>query len=296
MLPFIGAFGDRQAVAAPRPFLKGEGLTIYYDPGNEESAQRFMKAYPAMKEDVEAALGWRLRARPTLNLVGDANEFQRMAGGSLVAGFAVPSKSLMVINLDTFMPQIFIMSGTFKHELCHLLLHENIRSRNLPKWLDEGVCQWVSGDIGEALFLRQLGLSVEALDLSRNPPTLQTVTESFHSGGRSMALSYRASLNFVRFVTEQHGREGLIAILENLKKGMSIKPAVKAATGQTLSALEAAWHEDLRRRNFWIMWAGRNVDQVLFALAGFLTFIAFIKILIRKRRRYRYEDEEDGDL
>ena len=74
-----------------------------------------------------------------------------MAGDPLVVAFAVPQRNLIVIDYSKMITHPLSLETTLKHELCHILLHEHIKTEILPRWLDEGLCQWASGGIGEII-------------------------------------------------------------------------------------------------------------------------------------------------
>ena len=122
-----------------------------YDDGLENAAAAVVQTYPAIYDGLEKIIGWEVDFTPTIYLVNTHERFERMSGHSLVVGFAVPEKMLIVIDYSKIVSDPFSMSSIVEHELCHLLLHKNISRMNLPKWLDEGVAQWASGGIADII-------------------------------------------------------------------------------------------------------------------------------------------------
>ena len=124
--------------------LEGEGVVILYEESLRKGAEEAADLYPKVKEDLENILPWRVGFTPTILLIKKSETFQRIAGNDLVVAFAVPEKNLMVIDYSKMNTGPFTTEATMKHELCHLLLHHQLDNGNLPKWLDEGLAQWVS--------------------------------------------------------------------------------------------------------------------------------------------------------
>ena len=92
-------------------------------------------------------MGFPLDFRPAVILVSNEAALEQMVGNPLIVAYAVPEKMLMVIDYKRSSKDPFTMRTILKHELCHLLLHRHIQT--LPRWLDEGVAQWVSGGFDE---------------------------------------------------------------------------------------------------------------------------------------------------
>ena len=98
-----------------------------------------------LKSRLEKTFSWRLDSRASIVLIKDRKNFVNIAESPLTVAFAVPSKNLIVIDCSSVTAHPLSLELTLKHEMCHLLLHSNIKGGGLPRWLDEGTCQWVSG-------------------------------------------------------------------------------------------------------------------------------------------------------
>jgi hypothetical protein len=266
-------------------------LTIVGEESSGVHARHLRQVYPEIKANIEITLGWKLLSPPTVLLVAEKEVFEGMTGNPLISAFAVPSQHSIVIYLSPATSEPYLLHEIFEHELCHLLLHDHIRSMLLPKWLDEGICQWVSGSLGELLVGK--GDAAGAINLARHPIPLQLLAVSFPKDKDSLIQAYVESRLFVEYLLARYGKESLLRVLQHLREGLSIDRAVSAATSKSLQDLEAEWLEELRSKEMWLVWVGQNLYELLFLLAAILTIVAFVRLLIRKRRYDPAEEDEE---
>ncbi|MFP3870540.1 MAG: peptidase MA family metallohydrolase [Syntrophobacteria bacterium] len=246
--------------------------------------------YPRIKIELEELLNLRLGIRPTVLLLKNRSTFQRMVGNNFYVAFAVPDKDLVVIDHSQMRTRPFSLQIILKHELCHLLLHEHVGGPALPKWLDEGICQWASDGIGELLTERGL-TPLDQATLSGNYMRIRTLTESFPGDKESLMLAYEESKSLVEYINSTFGREAIRNILAHLKDGDGVEAAVLKSLSIPLDELEARWRDDLGKRTTWFTYVAANLYQILFFLAALITMGGFIRLVRRKRG---YEDDPEG--
>jgi hypothetical protein len=215
-----------------------------------------------------------------------------MVGSDLFVAFAVPERNLVVIDYSKMHTRPFTLRTTLKHELCHLMLHQYVRGNRLPKWLDEGIAQWVSDGIPEIIMdPKQSPLKQAAL--SGNYIRIRSLAEHFPRERRSLLLAYEESRSLVEYINREFGVDALLGILEHLKQGQVVEEAILEILFVTEDELEAKWHGHLRKRITWFTYLSTHLYGILFFLAALITIYGFIRVLVKKRRRY--EDEEDDD-
>jgi hypothetical protein len=255
------------------------------------ATRQLQKVYPEIRNQLETALGWKLLSQPKLMLITDREAFEKMTGNPTISAFAVPPQHLIVIYLSSESSKPYILNATFKHELCHLLLHDHIRAVRLPRWLNEGVCQWVSGSLGEILMGG--GVVARGMDIARHPIPLQHLRERFPQDQGSLLLAYEESRRFVEYLTAHYGKQSLLGILQHLKQGDDINRAVFATISKSLEDLQQEWLEDIQKGTAWLIWASQHLYEILFFIAALLTVLAFARLAIKKRDySAEYEDEE----
>lgn len=267
-----------------------EELVVVGEKRLDIQAGRLREIYPAIRENVETTLGWKLRTPPTVFLVADRELFEKMSGSPLISALAIPSQHSIVIYISFGAPEPYLLHETFEHELCHLVLHDHIKDKLLPKWLDEGICQWLSGSLGEIM----VGNAAVAgqINPSRRPIPLQQLTVSFPRDRDLLTQAYVESRLFVEYLVTEFGREPLFNVLQYLKDGLPIDQAVSKAFPKSLANLEEEWLEELGSRSRWLLWVSQHLYEVLFFLGALLTVLAFVRLMVRMKR---YDPDEEDD-
>jgi len=276
--------------AARQLTLQNQDIEVIYNPSLENAAREIIQIYPEIKLQLEELFNWDLGIRPQVVLVGDNHSFQQISGNSLIVAFAVPEKNLIVIDYSRMNIRPFTLSITLKHELCHLLLHQHIRRDKLPKWLDEGICQWVSDGIGE-LFVNQNLSGLDAAIMSGRIIPFKKLTEYFPREKAALMLAYEQSKSVIGYIESQYGNSAILNLLEHLKNGDTVKEAVKESLGISFEKLEMQWLDYLESTPRWLVFLARNIYGILFFLASVLTFMGFIRIMRRRKRVYEEWEE-----
>lgn len=279
------------AHSGERALFQTAELAVLAERTAEPTARHLLLSYAQVSAELQQALGWSLRYKPTVVLVQDPLLFEQMGGGPFVSAFALPREQTMVINLPAVSSESYRLNETFKHELCHLVLHDHIRRTSIPKWLDEGVCQWVSGSMGELLVSGKEHAG-ESVDLVRSVFPMAQIAERFPEGRRPLLLAYEQSRRFIDYISAQYGKQSLLNILGHMKEGARADRAFFKVLSKPFDDVEAEWRERVRDKSLWLIWISQYVYEALFFLCAVLAIPAFIRL---KRRLHRYTgDEEDA--
>jgi hypothetical protein len=268
-------------------------VTVLYEEPLKMGAIEVANIYPKIKMNLEKILPWKVDFRSTILLIKKSETFQRMAGSEWVVAFAVPDENLMVIDYTKVNSDPFTIEATMKHELCHLLLHHQIDHGKLPKWLDEGLAQWVSQGIAELILTQKKSILNETV-LRGQYVRIRTLTNRFPGEKKSLQLAYEASNSFVEYIIKEHGIEGIERVIQHLNTGDTKESAFIAGLSVSLDDLEKGWHDTLRKRITWFNYVVNHLYEILFFLAALIMIYGFIRVFIKKRA-YQ-EDDEDGDF
>jgi len=277
--------------ADPREFLHAEHLSIVYPPTLSGAAVEVAEIYPHIRTEVESALHMEADFRPTVVLVPSSAFFQRMMRHDRFVAVAIPEKKLIVVDYSRMHTDPFTLRTTLKHELCHLLLNHHIHRDRLPKWLDEGVAQWVSGGISEIILDRGVSTLEKAVMTGRYL-SLSRLTTAFPRDHDALQLAYEESKSIIAYIVDQYGYEGLNCLIENLRNGTAISVAVRKCFSISLGELEKRWHRHLEKKDYLLAYLSIHVYEILFFAAALLTVYGFFRILL-KRKRYTDADDED---
>jgi hypothetical protein len=290
MLP-PSAFSDTKALEVET--IETAGIVVRYEKPLSAAAREIADAYPTVRQELTKLLHWEIRFRPEVILIKDNKTFAMLAPGDWVVAFADPERQRIVIDHSRMGTHPFKLDVTLKHELSHLLLHTYIPS-GLPRWFDEGVCQWVTGGLAEILVedtkpvLKETALAGRLL-------RFDDLSARFPGDRKGIILAYEQSRSLVEYIAETYGTLKLLEMLNALKTGSTMDDAVKNNLGLTMGELERAWALHLNKSITWLIYISNNLYEILFFLAALMTIIAAVKILLRRVARKTSEDEEEEE-
>lgn len=277
------------ALAEDFHVLQTRALTVYYAPSLGPVAGDISEVYPEVYRDLTKTFGWKLTSKPSVVLIKNRQRFLAMAESPLVVAFAVPRKNLIVMDYSRILIQSFRPEVTLKHELCHLLLHQHIREGQLPRWLDEGLCQWVSDGMDEIMMDQEHSVLNRAV-ISQHFIPLKDLTYGFPRDETGMILAYQESKDFVTYLFTRFGNKRVMNMLDLLKEGTGTQAAFQAAFSAPLEKVEAAWQHSLRPKAAWLAQIAYHFYEILFAFGALITLYAFVRTVLKKRR---YQDPEE---
>jgi hypothetical protein len=279
--------------AAQRSTLRDKEVIVLFDEPLRVAAEEVASIYPILKKELENSLARPVNFRPTVLLVKKSETFQRMAGSDLIVAFAIPEKRLMVIDYSKTITDPFSIETTIKHELCHLLLHNHMKEESLPRWLDEGICQWVSDGIAE-IIMTQKGAVLDEAILSGRYISIRALTGRFPRDKRYLVLAYEESKSLVEYMISSFGEEAVLSVLNHLEDGVEADMAILRGLSISLDELESRWHHHLKRRIIWVTYLINHLYEILFFLAAMAMIYGFIR-RVMKKRAYRDEEEEEEE-
>ena len=280
--------------AAEPKVLDTPQLAVFYDQGLKQAAQQVIAAYPSIKRTLESIFQWPLNFRPSLVLINNQKKFRRLAGHELVVAYALPQKNLVVIDYSKMNTSPFTLQRIVQHELCHLLLHHHINEDNLPRWLDEGICQWVSDGLADIL-MDTKRTRLPAAILSGNYFDLVELAHRFPHDKNGIMLAYEQSKSVVEYMIRQHGPQGMRNLLDLMRQGSDIEFAFENAFAISFEKFEDQWRNHLKANLNWFTYLSIHLYEILFVSAALLTILGFIRRLHRKRV-YEKGDEEIEDV
>jgi hypothetical protein len=286
-------FMQYPALAQPL-VLQNDDIIVAYETSLEGVAVEVLRLYPDLKQELEKKFAWSLDFRPQVVLVKNTRTFQRLSRSELFVAFAVPEKKMIVIDYSKMNLHPFSLRITFKHELCHLLLHRHISDQSLAKWLEEGICQWASDGIGE-IFLDKNWSGLDAAIMADRVLHFRRLTKNFPRDKPSLILAYEQSKSMVNYIDRHYGKRGILDLLGHLKKGESTDAATVKSLGISTDELEKNWLSHLESTPRWLVYLADNLYGILFFMAALLTILGFIRRVMR-RKVWESEREEETDV
>jgi len=275
--------------------LESGDLTVRYERALKNTLPHVVETYTKASEILEGKMHVDLAVKPVIILIRTDSAFSGMVGGNnLITAFAVPASNHIYIDYSKMLKTPFDLELTLTHELCHLLLHSYIRSDNLPKWLDEGVSQWVSGGMADIINFDGKKLLKEAV-ISGKYLSLNEIALNFPVEQKKLILSYEESKSLVEYIGEEYGSDKILIILKSLHEGEGINAAISRTLSISLSALEQEWHKSLRQKYTWYYYFSDNLLWILFVFAALLTVFGYLRLRVRMRTHFKDEEEGNDD-
>jgi|GEM_PF-4811939 len=209
-------------------------------------------------------------------------------GRDEVLGVAIPSQSSIALNLALIREVSSRPETVYKHELCHLVLADNINYPGLlrPLWFEEGLAQWVS----ETAYESAHSAVQHAKGLGRDPESLSDIS-AMASGGEDMADGYRHAVAALENIIQRHGEDGLRKLIAALSEASAQPqpPRFEQVYGETFAESFGAWEREFvasRKRmsvTRILLFAGSNA----FALSMLIAVLLAVVALRRKRKKER---------
>jgi hypothetical protein len=286
-LIFLFILPCRLGYAEHTRVIQTDEVVVVFEQSLRGVARDVVARYPAIKAELENILNWSVDFRPTVALTVDRQQFEKITGSRFVVAYAVPHRNLLVIDYSRMDRDLAAM---MKHELCHLVLHNKIKDGELPRWLDEGVCQWVSDGIAEILMSRK-GAVLETAVLSKRLIHLRALERHFPEDEKSLLLAYEESKSIVEFIDHQFGRDGILELLGYLQDGHQLDEAVVKSLSMPFAELQRRWQSHLREKITWFTYLAKNMYGLLFFLGALITIAGFVRVVLKKRR---YGEDESS--
>lgn len=274
---------------------RSEEVIVRFESPLARVAGEVINLYPLVRGEIEKTFKSPVDFIPTVVLIRDRDTFQKIIGNSPVVAVAVSAEDLIIIDNSRMKSYPFTLKVTLKHELCHLYLYHYVKEGSLPRWLDEGIAQWVSDGIAELATGKHDNVLRQAI-LTDTLIRLDDISETFPEDERDLLLAYEESKSVVEYISVEYGPGGILKVLNLLREGPPADRAFLEGLGVSFEDLEKTWRNRLRRNTTWFSYVSDNLYQILFVLAALLLTYAFITAMVKKRRYKDDGDQEEDDI
>lgn len=271
--------------------LQTSRVRILHTPALKPLALQIAEMSPDIMRSLEIKLGLPFDFKPTVVPAPDRASFIRLGGRPWFTAFAVPHKRQVVLDLSRLNQRAGDLYATLKHEYAHLLLHRAIANRRLPRWLDEGVAQWVSDGLSEYLPAAQRVELPQAAAAGRLF-FLAELSDQFPVDQQGLQLAYEQSRSFINYMVRRFGEDALRLLLQLLASGAVPWEAFEEAFGIDPAMAEDDWRLGLRSPGSWIASLAAHVYGLLFFTAAMATIWGYLRF---RHRKHHYRDGEDED-
>ena len=220
-------------------FLHGDG---FEQAQVNQTLAELQEAYEHLKRDLPK----QIRANPiSIHLFRDLQEYRTTtakptAFGSVLCSntgtlLAIPLEDIPVLSEDE--------SRTPMHEMVHALTCQALgpeANQSVSRWFHEGIAQLYQSD-GPGKFngtINRMMVWLKRHDLMAAHPFCSASTWMSQA---EMKVFYRTSMEFVRTLESQHGRDKLIAVIKAVQEGQTFNDSLHTHLGGTCDELYKRW-------------------------------------------------------
>ncbi len=169
-----------------------------------------------------------------------------LGGQGWVAGHASPELGVAMVSVAPGPEQGITLERQVPHELTHVLMYQRVGANynRLPAWLKEGTATmaelYPNPDFAAAL--------AQATQANSLLP-LSDLCASFPPDSGGAFLAYAESESFTRYIVDNYGTTGLLALTSAYADGLDCEQGALQALGLPLSELEIRWRESALGEN-----------------------------------------------
>lgn len=274
--------------AAARPDIRYVGFPASLERTAREECE-------AAYDQAEAWFGTELQKPVTVRWSDDPDDLRRrgIREPAAVAGLADADAGLILLSASALASRVDRLHPVLLHEMAHLFVARCTEGAAVlpPRWLNEGIAMWVSGewDLGADWRTNRDSLLRDAL-AAGGAPSLRELEVSFPSGP-FFDVAYAQSLSFTEWMVRRRGENGLRELLRLLDRDEDLEPAFQHVYGITLPDAERTWKNAVGGPAwFRRVPSASTIVASLWALLGVLMFVKWLRIRLQLRRA---EDDEE---
>ncbi|MDZ4858749.1 MAG: hypothetical protein SGI88_07175 [Candidatus Hydrogenedentes bacterium] len=271
--------------------LTGGIYEVYHEPQDAALAESTLQTLIASQTQFEDEFP-NTPQRITVHLCASYDEFAVYAGHlatQSIVGVAKLNEDVIAIKTPGIAPQGADYTGTLRHELVHILLHHNVNTDNVPRWLNEGIAMVLSGENRWAS-----RATVASMYLNGRTLSYRELEASFLEPGQEMEFgeAYAQAYSMTQYLMRELGEGAFWPFVRSLNS-RSFGEAVEAELGQIPHDFAVSWNSSLG----WSAIAYSVVSGLsAFQIMAILTIWAYLR-----RRRHaltklkQWESEEADD-
>ena len=272
-------------------------LKVSYHPSLSDKVQRLIAEAEPMRADLRALMGGHVLERVEMRVGRTPFEMEALGPigvrlPSYAAGVAFSDVGLVLLTaLPRFPGNTHDLSEILKHELSHVALHDAVGGQDVPRWFNEGLAVYASGEaeMDRAGALWTATLTKKLIPLAR-------LSRGFPSDPTEASVAYAQSADLVRYLLAGGEEHRFLALLSRVREGQAFDAALGDAYSTDLFSLETEWQEDVARRyTFWPVLLG---GSTIWVFAFGLVIVAYYRRRGRDRvklsRWAREERAEDS--
>ncbi len=251
-------------------------FAVTYCPEDSALCDPLMESLSRRLPVAAARLQLRLPDEARIVITPSAAEWARVTAGSPLwaNGVAYPSRGVAILKSPRFNPNGGPLAETAIHEAVHLLLDAGAPASVIPRWLDEGLAQFLAG--------QQEYMDVHVLSRAAASGRLLTFWDIEGLMGMNALdakQGYAQSLAAVEDLFRRYGDSGLANLVHELRQGKPIDVAFPRVFGTQYGVFEREYRAMLADHYGGSWWSDSELWVSLFFVILVLTagMVAYLK-------------------
>lgn len=263
---------------------------IFFKNGDQETAKILAPYAENARRRTVNFIGYDFKHKTRVYLAPDRESYNSVQPRSIIpewsVGVAFTKENIIVIYTTRarakYAPN-YDMYKVFQHELSHIVMGRAMARNNVPRWLDEGIAQflaveWTNSDTFRLTIAYIMG----------NLIPLEELFYSWPKEGRKARLAYLQSRTLVGYLA-RNGNLG--RIITYIREGKTADQAIMMTTGMTISQLEKEWKHHMGRIYTWLFLVFR--PEVIWTIMVLIFFAAYWKVRTRSKKKLKRMAMED---
>ncbi|MES2643758.1 MAG: peptidase MA family metallohydrolase [Myxococcota bacterium] len=174
------------------------------------------------------------------------------------------------------------------HEVVHVLVGRAFAPRTPPRWLQEGLAQFYSGELGP-----KVSEDLTSVLFGRDELfSLTQLSSGFHGNAVQAHHAYAAAADFIGYLGTEYGEDAVKGLINEMAGGAGFADALATVTGSDIATVEAGW------RGRWsdpaLLVKAVATTDLLWASGGILLALGAWRARRRTQKKLaRWEEEEE---
>ena len=233
-------------------------VSVHWYNGDPSFGQAALDAARAGLQNMSQTLPVSLNAHVDVYIYANFDDLVSslsLGGRPWEAGHADPSIGVAMLAVAPGDTQSLDLRRLVPHELTHIMLYRSLGAgfNSLPTWLEEGLAAAEELDPNP-----DYASALEAASKNNSLLPIMDLCTSFPADSGRAFLAFAEAQSFVRFLRDQYGSTGIVALTKAYADGLDCDLGATRAVGMPLDQLEARWRENVLGQNVFGV-ASRNL-------------------------------------
>ncbi len=268
--------------------IAGSIFIIYYQKNDLQNSKKLLNSLQSSYIRLSREIGVTLDS-VFIYITPSKKVFDQIAGKDFPKwsdGLAAPLKNLIILKSPNWMPPETDNDAIAIHELTHIVLNRASKGNPIPRWFNEGLAVFYSGEKGYAAstLISKALLTNSIIPLSDIDEVLQ-----FHK--EKAQLAYQQSYLAVDYLFRHYSSNAIRQIIHKLGEGLDLNQALLEVIDRDLWEFEEEWYQYIKQKHRWHFLI--EIENYLWVLILVLFVFGFIVIRRRNKRTIeRWQEEE----